>query len=409
MYRLQWDSKFTIDNLDVTTKDDPFIVFPFVRLKGMRMKEILRLDRPSCNSPRGIKELYDCKLEPLDYSLKLGWWVHSWLIPTLNNVYFDRRHTVKIIEKLINEGLIDQKTTVPIAEYERVFVKSEPLISSFSDTSMILMLGMLANVLKADGDVTGEQMFNAVVSVIKSEYSLNPRSDLKTVDTIQRLLRYMGAGRRFSDAKGYVSTRLTKRIYDAVNDTGSSAGANAFNIQKSEMETFVNNDNDWQPGCWNNTTEDKDYVYRIYTIDTIKDHHRQIVEKIHQWMYKLDNEARNAPTVTNERLEPKTLKVLLRCEKTAKFEPITVNIEKARSGFKEYFKESFYITQRSVTSKFQEASPKYYEDELKHPSDYKLEIHFLPQVDGEDSDQTILWKDMDLKDPITDSLDREEG
>ena len=39
--------------------------------------------------------------------------------------------------------------------------------------------------------------------------------------------------------------------------------------------------------------------------------------------------------------------------------------------------------------------PKNYEENCKHLSDYKLEIHFKPQVEGEDETKTIQWEDMD--------------
>ena len=87
---------------------------------------------------------------------------------------------------------------------------------------------------------------------------------------------------------------------------------------------------------------------------------------------------------------------MLWCRQTTKFEAAPApNIIASREGFKKYYQASFYNTRNSVTSKFQEAFPKHYDEYCKHPSDYNLEIHFMPQVDGEDEDKTIQWEDID--------------
>ena len=67
------------------------------------------------------------------------------------------------------------------------------------------------------------------------------------------------------------------------------------------------------------------------------------------------------------------------------------------------------IRDSSITSKFQDVLPKNYEENCKHLSDYKLEIHFMPQIeDVEDKDKSILWEDMDLPSKF-DNLDQEFG
>ena len=414
--RVSWDSNFTIKSLEkegLGKDHDPFIIFPFINLKGMRMEDIDNVICPPCNSPRGLREILVCKQEPLQSSLIEGWWVHSWLIPLLEGMYFDRRHTIKTIQKLIRERKIDAKY-IPVADYERVYVGHEPLISSFDTVSIIMMLAMLANVLKGDDDAKGDHFFNSIVDIIDKEDKIrgeDTHPELKSKEFIRRLLTYMGAYRRFSDAKGYVSTTLTDRIYDHfLVKAQPSAGQLTMNVEEENRNKFINDSDDWISGCWNNNESDDKYIYRVFAIDTIKDHHRLIVEKIDQLIYKLDNKARNQPTVTQETLEPKTLKVLLWCKQTSKFEATHAgNITSSRDGFKKYYQSSFYNTRNSVTSKFQDVLPKNYEENCKHPSDYKLEIHFMPQIEGEEEDKSIHWKDMDLQDPISDSLDREEG
>ena len=402
----------------MSKEHDPFIAFPFVDLKGMRMEDIDNLICPPCNSPRGLREILVCKQEPLQSSLIEGWWVHSWLIPLLEGMYFDRRHTIKTIQQLIRERKINARY-IPVADYERVYVDHDPwsaLISSFETLSIIRMLAMLANVLKGDDDAKGDHFFNSIVEIIDREDKIRGEgncSELTSKEFIRRLLTYMGAYRRFSDAKGYVSTTLTDRIYDHFHVKAQpSAGQLTMNVEEENRNKFINDSDEWVSGCWNNNEYDDEYIYRVFTIDTIKDHHRLIVEKIDQLIYKLDNDARNPepqPTVIQETLEPKTLKVLLWCKQTSKFEASHAgNVISSRDGFKKYYKSSFYNTRNSVTSKFQDVLPKNYEENCKNPSDYKLEIHFMPQIDGEDKDESIYWEDMDRPSDF-DNLNEEFG
>ena len=54
--RLAWDSNFTIKSLEkegLTAENNPLYKFPFLALIGLRIEEICKLKRPSCNSPRG--------------------------------------------------------------------------------------------------------------------------------------------------------------------------------------------------------------------------------------------------------------------------------------------------------------------------------------------------------------------
>mgnify|MGYP003326614347 FL=1 len=410
--RFKWDSNFTIKSLQkegLTEENDPLFRFPFLSLKGLRMEDVGNLICPSCNSPRGYREIFVSKQEPLASSLIEGWWVHSWLIPLLNGMYFDRRHTVKTILELVRDKKIIAKY-IPVADYERVYVDHEPLISSFSDESIMQMAGMMANVVKGDDDAQGDHFVNTIIEIINREEKLNPNPELKTTDFISTLLKYMGAGLRFSDKKGYVSTGLPNRVWTHYNTTPlAGGGQKSFDVEEADRNKFINNNDDWKDGCWNNNEYDDEYIYRVFTIDTIKDHHRLIVEKIDQLLYKLDNEARNQPTVNQKIVEPKTLKVLLWCKQTAKFEAAHApNVVSSRDGFKKYYQTSFYNTRNSVTSKFQDVLPKNYEENCKHPSDYKLEIYFMPQIEGEDEQKSILWEDMNIVSEF-DNLNEEFG
>ena len=413
--RFKWDSNFTIKSLEkegLTAENDPLFRFPFLSLKGLRMEDVNVLICPSCNSPRGYRDIFVCKQEPLASSLIEGWWVHSWFIPLLKGIYFDRRHTVKTILELNRDKKILAKY-VPVADYERVYVDHEPLISSFTDESIMQMAGMIANVVKGDDDAQGDHFVNTIIEIIDREDKIRGEGthpELKTKEFISTLLKYMGAGIRFSDKTGYVSTKLPNRIWNHYNTTPlPGAGAKTFNVEEQDRNKFINDSDDWMDGCWNNNETDDEYVYRVYALDNIEDHHRTVYQKISQWIYQLDNEARNQPTVTGELLEPKILKVLLWCKKANKFDAAHApNVIASRNKFKKHFRKYFYDTKNSVTIKFKDALPKNYEENCKNPSDYKLEIHFMPQIDGEDEDKSILWEDMDLPSKF-DNLNEEFG
>ena len=99
----------------------------------------------------------------------------------------------------------------------------------------------------------------------------------------------MGAYKRFSDAKGYVSTKLLDRIYSTINGNAvkSSSIKTTFNIEKSSMDQFISDNVNWEP----HNTETDDYVFRKYAIDTTKDHYRLVCDKIIQTLCALDNDA----------------------------------------------------------------------------------------------------------------------
>ena len=90
----------------------------------------------------------------------------------------------------------------------------------------------------------------------------------------------MGSGIRFSDKTGYVSTKLTNRIWNHYNTTPlPGAGAKTFNVEEQDRNKFINDSDDWMDGCWNNNETDDEYVYRVYALDNIEDHHRTVYQK----------------------------------------------------------------------------------------------------------------------------------
>ena len=400
MFKLSWDSQFQIADLDVAEKDDPFKDCPFIKLERMRMEEVSNLVAPQCNSPRGYKEIFKEKQEPLENSLREGWWSHSWLIPLLGGVYFDRRHTTKTVEKLVLERKINITTGIPVADYKRVNVPSEPLISDFNDQSMIQMLGILGNVLKADDDAKGLHFFNTIVAIIDREDRLIGDPELKTKEFIRRLLKYMGAYKRFSDATGYVSTTLTNKIYKHVNGEtqATAAGKLTFNVEKDDVDRFMHESDDWLP----HNQHDDNYEYRKYNIDTTKDYYRLVVDKIMYQVHAFENIARNSPDDPH-----RTLKCILNCQNADKFNAAHApNIESARNKFISWINRSYYSSQENITNNFKESFGKYYEENIRLLSDYKLELYFLPQIEDEDPDVAIQV-DFDMESSKYDALKEE--
>ena len=382
--RKAWDSNFTIKDLEkegLTVEHNPFYKFPFLALKGFRMEEIDKLICPPCNSPRGYKEIFTSKQEPLESSLLEGWWVHSWLIPLLKGMYFDRRHTIKTLLKLIAERKLSIKY-VPVADYERVYVDHEPLISSFDDLSIMTMIGVAANVAKSDDDAKTDHFVNSIVAIIDREYELIGDPELKTKGFIRKLLTYMGAYRRFSDVKGHVSTAITDKIYNTVNgNTQTVVGKLTFNVEKDNVDSFMQKSDEWDF----HNRQDDEYEYRKYAIDTIKDHYRLVADKIMQQVYTFDNLSRK-----NSNDPHRTLKVLIFCEQSSKFNASHAeNIEKARDKFLNWFNDSYYNGNKCVTNKFKESLGKYYDENVRLLSEYKLEIYWLPQIEDEDPDKAI--------------------
>ena len=125
----------------------------------------------------------------------------------------------------------------------------------------------------------------------------------------------MGAFIRFSDKKGSVSTGIPNIIWKHYHTQAiPGAGQKSLHVEEADRNKFITNSDEWPNNSWNNQKEDELVKYRVFAIDNIKDHHRLIVEKIDQLLYKLDNEAKEKDT------EAKTLKVMLWCKKTTKFE-----------------------------------------------------------------------------------------
>ena len=257
--RLAWDSNFTIKSLEkegLTAENNPLYKFPFLALLGLRIEEICKLKRPSCNSPRGYKDIFDSKQEPLESSLIEGWWVHSWLIPLLKGIYFDRRHTIKVCNDLDQHNVtIDE---VPGAEYERVYPSNGGIINDFLDSSILTMAAMWGNVYGPIVEDTKNHNFvTACYRIIKDEIK---RSELEPDDPnyfehdpkhlvnrefIKTLLTHMGCYSRYAD-NGEPERIITKVLESYRNKNEKSVvGQLTVNNHQSDVDKFINDSDDW--------------------------------------------------------------------------------------------------------------------------------------------------------------------
>ena len=375
-----WNSNFTIKDLSIKPEHDPLADFPFLNLIGFAMANIYSLV-PSQNSCRGIKEIYNTKIEPLIGSLLGGWKDLSFPIPTLNLTYFDRRHTVKTIIDLIEDAKLTFNNYVPIAKYEVVKVEHEPLISSFSERSIMMMAGLRCNVDKGDNDSSSEHFKNSAIGIINAEYDFHPHHELKTKEFIEKLCSYMGVYDRFSNAGGAI-TKIIDHVYDNVNDVQKNvAGKDTFNLEPTDLDKFITNSNEFKP----HNTNDEDTIYRNYPMSLVEYHNRDSITKLLQTIFKEDKDA------TKEDRDTRLTKVLLWCHKDKKTNAVDYapNLKKAREKFVSNTNNIYYTMADSVCNNFQKSFPNHYDDEFKILSDYNVEFYYLPQIDGEDESKAI--------------------
>jgi len=372
-----WNSNFTIKDLSIKPEHDPLADFPFLNLIGFAMANIYSLV-PSQNSCRGIKAIYTTKIEPLIGSLLGGWKDLSFPIPTLKNTYFDRRHTVHTLINLIEDAKLTFNNYVPIAKYEVVKVDHEPLISSFSERSIMTMAGLRCNVDKGDNDSSSEHFKNSAIGIINAEYDFHPHHELKTKEFIEKLCSYMGVYDRFSNAGGAI-TKIIDHVYDNVNDVQKNvAGKDTFNIEKTDLDKFIHNSDEFEP----HNTEDENTIHRNYPMSLVDYHNSDSIRKLFSTIFKEDNLA------IEEDRDTRLVKVLLYSPKEKKnAADYAPNIKTAREAFLKNINKTYYNMADSVCSNWRE--DRHYNDDFKNLSDYKVELYFLPQIDGEDETKAI--------------------
>ena len=269
--KLPWGS-FSTNDLVINKEDDIYSPFPFLNLVGLKMVKLNELQIGD-NAVRGLNDTVSQKVVGLSGSLFYGWDRTSWPIPFVqiaeNKEAFDRRHTVKVCNKIAET--IQAANDVPGAEYERSYPSNVGVFNAFLDKSILTMAAMWGNVYGPIVEDTKDHMFEtACVRIIKDEqtYSLRPRyglepheEDLANKAFIKTLLKYMGCYQRYNNNE-MVINRIAGRIYDALQDENSVVGKLGKNNNEEEIEKFIDDSPDWKP----HNTEDDNYIYVVQQI-----------------------------------------------------------------------------------------------------------------------------------------------
>jgi len=269
--KLPWGS-FSTNDLVINKEDDIYSPFPFLNLVGLKMVKLNELQIGD-NAVRGLNDTVSQKVVGLSGSLFYGWDRTSWPIPFVqiaeNKEAFDRRHTVKVCNKIAET--IQAANDVPGAEYERSYPSNAGVFNAFLDKSILTMAAMWGNVYGPIVEDTKDHMFEtACVRIIKDEqtYSLRPRyglepheEDLANKAFIKTLLKHMGCYQRYNNNE-MVINRIAGRIYDALQDENSVVGKLGKNNNDEEIEKFIDDSPDWKP----HNTEDDNYIYVVQQI-----------------------------------------------------------------------------------------------------------------------------------------------
>ena len=377
-YKLPWGSNFSTDDLSgCESKDDIYQNFPFLKLKenGLQMKPLGDLHSPNENTVRGTTGFIKTKQQAIKSSIKKGWERTSWPIPFLmlntKATIFDRRHTVSALTDL--ELQYKSIGNVPTAEYERVFPKIGGIINTFSNQSIVMMASMWANVHGPNKDDTKDHQFeNTIERILKTEAKrLNSEvHSLYTVDNAQKIFKYMGGHDRYEDPR--TITRIPNNAIANLNSSEEDAGTNTINYDHDSVDEFIaDNPNDWKP---HNKTDDTT-IYRVYTVDNIADHTRDVVNKILETVCLEENRHKDGEVL-------KKTKVLLYNKNQSKKAP---SIKLSRKIFIEQINKGWYSRRDNILSTLPNDLLDLKEEFRKKLDDLELEIWWMAQLDGEET------------------------
>ena len=262
--KLPWGS-FSHEDLRVDHEDDIYQNFPFLNYIGMLMVKINEL-RIGDNAVRSIQDTISQKIVGLTGSLFNGWDRSSWPIPFVriktedkqDKEAFDRRHTIKVCRGFKH---VDE---VPGAEYERAFPKNGGVFNNFDMNSILTMAAMWGNVFGPIVEDTKEHNFEtACVRILKTEQAKVDKSECNLIqrDFIKFILKYMGCYQRYDNNEQIVN-RIAGRVIEAFRDPETVADRLAINNNKKDLETFIENSEDWRA----HNTEDDKYHYETIII-----------------------------------------------------------------------------------------------------------------------------------------------
>ena len=375
--KLPWGS-FSHEDLRVDREDDIYQNFPFLNFIGMLMVKINEL-RIGDNAVRSIQDTLSQKIVGLTGSLFNGWDRTSWPIPfvkidtedTQDKEAFDRRHTIKVCRGFKN---VDE---IPGAEYERVYPKNGGIFNEFDFNSILTMAAMWGNVFGPIVEDTKEHNYEtACVNILKIEKE-KTEENLLTKPFVRSMLKYMGCFQRYNN-NNTVINRIAGRVLDALKDPENVTGKLAINNNKSFVDKFIKESDDWQP----HNTENDNFFFEVITIQDNDSFAHTYAEKLLTRVCKRQND---------EKTRQKITKVLLYNESNSNNPQ---KIVASRLKFKDRLNSSWTIRRDNVLTPVLGLFN--FDIHVQKLSDLNLEIWNFNQIEDEDE-------------PFEMAFDKEEG
>ena len=375
--KLPWGS-FSHEDLRVDREDDIYQNFPFLNFIGMLMVKINEL-RIGENAVRSIQDTLSQKIVGLTGSLFNGWDRSSWPIPfvkidtedTQDKEAFDRRHTIKVCRGFKH---VDE---VPGAEYERVYPENGGIFNQFDLNSILTMAAMWGNVFGPIVEDTKEHNYEtACVNILKIEKE-KTEENLLTKPFVRSMLKYMGCFQRYNN-NNTVINRIAGRVLDALKDPENVTGKLAINNNKSSVDKFIKESDDWQP----HNTENDNFFFEVITIQDNDSYAYTYAEKLLTRVCKRQND---------EETRQKITKVLLYNESNSNNPRKIVD---SRLKFKDRLNSSWTIRRDNVLTPILGLFN--FEIHVQKLSDLNLEIWNFNQIEDEDE-------------PFDMAFDKEEG
>ena len=375
--KLPWGS-FSHEDLRVDGEDDIYQNFPFLNFIGMLMVKINEL-RIGDNAVRSIQDTLSQKIVGLTGSLFNGWDRTSWPIPfvkidtedTQDKEAFDRRHTIKVCRGFKH---VDE---VPGAEYERVYPKNGGIFNEFDFNSILTMAAMWGNVFGPIVEDTKEHNYEtACVNILKVEKNKTDEN-LLTKPFVRSMLKYMGCFQRYNN-NNTVINRIAGRVLDALKDPENVTGKLAINNNRSSVDKFIDESDDWQP----HNTENDNFFFEVITIQDNDSFAHTYAEKLLTRVCKRQND---------EKTRQKITKVLLYNESNSNNPQ---KIVASRLKFKDRLNSSWTIRRDNVLTPVLGLFN--FDIHVQKLSDLNLEIWNFHQIEDEDE-------------PFEMAFDKEEG
>ncbi len=375
--KLPWGS-FSHEDLRVDREDDIYQNFPFLNFIGMLMVKINEL-RIGDNAVRSIQDTLSQKIVGLTGSLFNGWDRTSWPIPfvkidtedTQDKEAFDRRHTIKVCRGFKH---VDE---VPGAEYERVYPENGGIFNEFDLNSILTMAAMWGNVFGPIVEDTKEHNYEtACVNILKIEKE-KTEENLLTKPFVRSMLKYMGCFQRYNN-NNTVINRIAGRVLDALKDPENVTGKLAINNNRSSVDKFIDESDDWQP----HNTENDNFFFEVITIQDNDSFAHTYAEKLLTRVCKRQND---------EKTRQKITKVLLYNESNSNNPQKIVS---SRLKFKDRLNSSWTIRRDNVLTPVLGLFN--FDIHVQKLSDLNLEIWNFHQIEDEDE-------------PFEMAFDKEEG